>query len=242
MVDLTVVIPYYNGFNNLCPLLEKLIPTLESLNLKWEILFIDDHSCDNGFDFLKKQHLLDTRINVIRLLKNRGQQNAIFCGLLNASGSLIITMDDDLQHPTEIVVKLINKIKEGYDVVYAVDRSRDKLISLRIGTWLNSQFFTIFLKKPRKIEIGSYRIMSKEFINKFRSINTNFIYISALIFNFKPKVYSFRYKPIVKPDITKSRIKLKNRFILFLRLFNNYGPFKFITKEKGEPFRIEETT
>lgn len=184
----------------------------------------------------------DPRIKFIRLQENRGQQNAVYCGLVNANGSLIITMDDDLQHPPHMIPALIKTIKQGYDIVYAVNRSSTRSSILRTGTWLNGLFFTIFLKKPKNIEIGSYRIISKKLIDRIRNINTSFVYVSALIFssNPKPKAFSLEYKPEKNLSINKTRINIKSRFKLFFKLFNNYGPLSFLTKAKGIPFNIED--
>ncbi|OQY37995.1 MAG: hypothetical protein B6229_07125 [Spirochaetaceae bacterium 4572_7] len=241
MVNLTIVIPIYNGFHNLPPLLKKLIPELENLNKKWEIIFVDDHSNDNSFNYLKERNKIDSRIKCIRLKNNSGQQNAVFCGLVHSLGEMIITMDDDLQHPIHIIRDLINKLNEGYDIVYAVNRSSDRPKSLSIGTWLNSLFFTLFLKKPQNVEIGSYRIMTRELVNNIKNIKNGFIYISAQIFNIvpRPKALSIFYIPDNERKKQQSRINLKSRFKLFKRLFLNYGPTKKITKEKGEPFLIE---
>lgn len=213
------------------------------MGINWEILFIDDNSTDSCFDYLKSQNKLDSRIRCIRLEKNCGQQNAVYCGLLHSTGEMIITMDDDLQHPILIMGDLISKLAEGYDIVYAVNRSSDRPKTLSIGTWLNGLFFTLFLKKPLGVEIGSYRIMTRELVNNIKEVRNRFIYVSALIFssNPPPKVISIFYTPNRITDKKQSRINIKSRFRLFIRLYKNYGPLRFLTKEKGEPFLIERS-
>lgn len=243
MVDLTIVVPLYNGLNNIDPLLGELVPELNKLVLDWEILFIDDHSQDKAYEYLECKNSLDNRIRCIRLKENRGQQNAVFCGLINSKGNYIITMDDDLQHPVELIGTLLSKINEGYDIVYAVNRSSERSWILGFGTWFNGLFFKLFLKKPKDVEIGSYRILTRELVDVIKDVNTKFVYISALIFTnvSELKVCSFNYIPVVKTRDKLSRINLKSRFILFLLLFNNYGPFKSIFNKKGEPFLIERS-
>lgn len=241
MVNLSIIIPIYNGLNNLKPLLDELLKELNYLKLTWEILFIDDHSSDKSFEFLKEINKTDSRIKCLRLKENKGQQNAIFCGLNYSVGQFVITMDDDLQHPIKLIGTLIHKVSEGYDIVYAVNRSENRPKTLSIGTWLNGIFFTIFLHKPMNIEIGSFRIMTKVLVDKIKKTENAFIYISALVFNTNPKVLSIFYIPENNYNKNRSRINLKSRLKLFLRLFINYGPTKKFTKEKGEPFFIERS-
>lgn len=240
MVDLTIIIPTYNGADTLVQLTSELKGKLESLDLDWEIIFIDDHSNDKSFEYIKQMSHQNDRVKGIRLSNNYGQQNAVYCGLQHAMGDLIITMDDDLQHPLELLGQLIYKINQGFDIVYAVNRSKSRPLLLRFGTWLNDIFFTLFIKKPRKIEIGSYRIMTKRLVNMLIDSRTQFVYISALLFRCKPKVYSFRYEPNVKSIKTNTRINLLSRLNLFCKLLKNYGPTSSFTEKLGEPYTIEE--
>jgi len=235
MVDLTIVIPSYNGRKNLSPLVKELVPVLEGTGLLWEILFVDDCSTDGLFEEISLFHRQDRRIRAVRLKENRGQQNAVYCGLNEASGELIITMDDDLQHPPSIIPLLIAKVLEGFDLVYAVDRSSSRSLILRAGTALNGLFFSFFLKKPFVIEIGSYRIMKRELVNRIKGDNSVFIYVSALIFRLKPRpeVCSFRFTPPVLTGRTGSRFNMKSRFHLFRKLFVNYGPFRFLLNKES---------
>jgi undecaprenyl-phosphate 4-deoxy-4-formamido-L-arabinose transferase len=241
MVDLTVVIPIYNGAGNLEPLLARLVPVLEHLDLFWEILFIDDCSSDGGFQRIEEYHKRDNRIRAIRLLRNAGQQNAVYCGLCSSGGSLIITMDDDLQHPPEIIPELLSLISRGYDLVYAVNREAGRKQVLRIGTGITDLFFSLFLKKPRAVEIGSYRIMTRELVLRIKKAKTDFVYVSALIFKSTPipVVHSFRYVSPAIEEVGRTRINLKSRFELFLKLFAYYGPFSKLKKRRGDPFLIE---
>lgn len=242
MVDLTVVIPSYNGKANIFPLLEDLVPALDKTGLLWEILFVDDGSTDGLFDEILEFHKGNCRIRAVRLKENRGQQNAVYCGLNEAAGELIITMDDDLQHPPSVIPRLISKILEGYDLVYAVDRTSSRSWILRAGTLFNGLFFSFFLKKPLTIEIGSYRIMKRDLVNRIKGDTSNFIYVSALLFRLKPRpeVCSFRYTPPLKQGKGKlgSRFSFKSRMRLFHKLFINYGPFRFLVNKRGESYRI----
>lgn len=242
MVDLSVVIPCYNGRRNLVPLVEELTPVLEGTGLLWEILFIDDCSTDGSFKEITHLHKRDCRIRAIRLMENRGQQNAVYCGLSEAVGELVITMDDDLQHPPLLIPRLIAAVLAGSDLVYAVNRTPVRPLILRAGTYLNGLFFSLFLRKPLNVEIGSYRIMKKDLIERIKGEKKRFIYVSALIFGLipQPEISSFRFEFTPGRGAGGSRFSIKNRYRLFRKLFFSYGPLRFLVKRRGEPYRIGE--
>lgn len=206
------------------------------------MLFVDDGSRDGTFEKLKEIHKGDSRIKAVKLVENRGQQNAVYCGLCRAESELIITMDDDLQHPPELIPDLISRISGGADLVYAVSRGKERPVPLRIGTALNSLFFSLFLGKPAGLEIGSYRIFTRSLAKRIKGERRSFIYVSALVFSLKPaaEVRSFRFlkEPAASGGLT--RFSFRGRMKLFSRLFWHYGPLRFLIFRKGEPFRIGE--
>jgi len=226
---------------NIDPLLERLVPVLESTGLLWNVLFVDDGSGDGTFEKLRSVHKREPRIKAIRLAVNRGQQNAVYCGLCRADSELVITMDDDLQHPPELIPELIRRLSKGADLVYAVSRGRGRSFLLRGGTWLNSLFFSLFLGKPPGLEIGSYRIFSRSCIERIKGKKKVFIYISALVFRLRPRaeVHSFRF-PKTPGGEGETRFSLKGRLKLFFRLYSHFGPLRFLIKDRGEPYTIEE--
>ncbi|MDP3766292.1 MAG: glycosyltransferase family 2 protein [Nanoarchaeota archaeon] len=116
-VELSVVIPAYNEQENVELVYRKLKPVLNKLKKRFEIIYVDDGSTDNTFGILKRLHERDSSVKVIKFRKNFGQTAAFDAGFKQASGSIIITMDADLQNDPEDVPKLIDKLDEGFDVV-----------------------------------------------------------------------------------------------------------------------------
>jgi len=204
---------------------------------------VDDHSTDGSFETIRRFHRQDPRIGGCRLAENRGQQNALFCGITRSGGDLIITMDDDRQHPADVLPGLVERIGEGWDTVYSVRRDGNRPWILRTGTGLTDLFFRLFVGKPAGVEIGSYRIMTRELADRFCHVRGEFVYISALIFRSapKPRVCSFRYKAPPEALGKDSRFSLAGRIRLFGRLFRCYGPFRSRRIPRGKPYRVEET-
>ncbi len=237
-----MVIPVYNGEEGLVSLVDSLIPHLDQTGLNWEIFFVDDGSGDGSFPLIREMHRRDSRIRGCALAENRGQQNALYCGLVSSSGNYVITMDDDGQHPVDQIPLLIGKLEEGYDAVYSVNRDPCRPAVLRLGTAGTGLFFTLFCRKPRGVEIGSYRILRREIIESFPPAAGGFVYVSALLFASSPppRVCSFRYQRRETGSGRQSRFSLGGRFKVFRKLFLYYGPLRRFMPLKGEPFRIGE--
>jgi len=142
-MKVSLVIPIYNEEGNIKLLYEKLSSVLKSLDLEYEIIFVDDGSVDGSLDLLKELHSIDKHLIVISLRKNFGQTAAFAAGFDYASGDIIITMDGDLQNDPEDIPKLIELAKE-YDIVSGWRKDRkDPFLSRRlpsmIANWLISK-------------------------------------------------------------------------------------------------------
>lgn len=121
---LSVVIPCYNEEENIDYLFERLTAVLDRLNLKYELICVNDGSADNTLKRLIEYHHRNPKIKVVNFSRNFGKEIALSAGIDYASGHAVIPIDADLQDPPELIEQLLAKWREGYDVVYAVRRSR----------------------------------------------------------------------------------------------------------------------
>jgi len=117
--SISVVIPVYNGSPNLNELSDRLIQVCNDLKTDFEIIYVDDNSPDASWQIISSLTNENRHIKGIRLSRNFGQHNALLCGIRAARYNIIVTMDDDLQHPPEAVPQLLEKIEHGFDAVYA---------------------------------------------------------------------------------------------------------------------------
>ena len=115
---LTVVIPVYRSAKILPDLLPRLLPALEQLADEHEVIFVDDHSPDESWEVIGRLAAEHPSVRGIHLMRNFGQHNALLCGIREARHDLVVTMDDDLQHPPEEIHKLLAEIEGGADMVY----------------------------------------------------------------------------------------------------------------------------
>jgi glycosyltransferase involved in cell wall biosynthesis len=116
-VDLSVVLPVFNEEDNLNPLYEELKEVLSGMQTEYEVVFVDDGSTDRTPAILKELKDADEHVRVIRFRRNFGQTAALAAGFDHAEGEVIVTLDADRQNDPRDIPKLVDKLKEGYDLV-----------------------------------------------------------------------------------------------------------------------------
>ena len=122
--DLTVVVPMFNEGANVGPFFERLVPALERLNLAYEIVCVDDGSRDDTLARLAEYARRNPGVKVVALARNFGKEVALSAGIDHASGAAVVPIDADLQDPPELIEALVERWREGYEVVYATRRTR----------------------------------------------------------------------------------------------------------------------
>lgn len=124
MVKYSLIVPAYNEEKSLKLFYDAVTPMMKRLQESYEIIFVNDGSRDATREILRGLADLDKRVKVCNFSRNFGQQAALLCGLEMASGEAMIAMDADLQDPPEVALQMIEKWKEGYDVVHGKRRKR----------------------------------------------------------------------------------------------------------------------
>ncbi len=168
---LSVVIPFYNEFDNTGPLFERLLPVLNSITKNWEVICVDDGSDDETMSALIEVRATDKRVRIIKLSRNFGKEAAVSAGLLDASGDQVLLMDGDLQHPPETLKEMMEIQERGVDVVYGLRRSRKTEGRLRSG--LSSAFYHMFsgasdVRIPA--DAGDFRLMSRRVVDALNAL------------------------------------------------------------------------
>lgn len=136
-MDLSIVVPIYNEQENIEAVYTAIHSALSKVECSFEIIVVDDGSSDASFSTLTKLASSDPSLKVIRFRRNFGQTAAMSAGFDHAEGDIIIPMDGDLQNDPEDIVRLVEKIHEGYDVVSGWRRDRkDTFVSRKIPSML----------------------------------------------------------------------------------------------------------
>ena len=116
-LDISVVIPLLNEDESLKELYQQLRTTLNRMNVRYELVFVDDGSTDRSFQVLRDLKRQEHRIRIIRFRRNYGKSAALSVGFEKAQGAIVVTMDADLQDDPAEIPNLVRKIREGYDLV-----------------------------------------------------------------------------------------------------------------------------
>src|ERR1700686_5014754 len=120
--SISVVVPVYRSEAALPLLVKRLQPVLTAATARFELVLVNDGSPDGSWQVIEQLATEYSWVRGICLMRNYGQHNALLCGIRAARHDVIVTMDDDLQHPPEEIPKLLAKLAEGFDVVYGTPR------------------------------------------------------------------------------------------------------------------------
>lgn len=134
--EISVVIPVFNEEDNLVELHARLAATMNQAGQSWEVIYVDDGSKDRSWELLSRIQGQDPQVRLVRFNRNYGQHMAIFAGFEAVRGSVVVTLDADLQNPPEEVPKLVAKLAEGYDVVSGWRQNRHDSVLRKIPTWM----------------------------------------------------------------------------------------------------------
>ena len=168
---LSVVVPLYNERGNVAPLLERLGAVTQRLRdaYDFEIVLVNDGSTDGTLTAIRGEMQRRPHIVLVNLSRNFGHQLAATAGIEIARGDAVVLMDGDLQDPPELIDAFVRKWREGYDVVYAVRRSRQG--ESRFKVWTARMFYRV-IKRLTKVSIpldtGDFRLMSRRVVEALR--------------------------------------------------------------------------
>jgi len=180
MKTLTAVVPLYNEESILPELNARLVEVLESMEVDWRIVYVDDGSRDATPGLLAGLAESNRRVGVVQLSRNFGQQEAISAGLAVAPGDAVVVLDGDLQDPPEVIPSLFEKWEAGYRVVYAIKRDRKEGLFKR---WLFSGFYWL-LRKLSPLEIpanaGNFSLMDRSVVDLINRMPERHRYVSGL--------------------------------------------------------------
>lgn len=187
-ISVSVVSPVYRSERSLDEYYRRVSAALNTLSNDWEIILVDDASPDDSWNRLRKLREQDTRVKIVRLAHNHGQQKATLCGLSYASKNYVFTLDDDLQCFPEDMAKFLERLEAGAEVVIGSIPSGEKKHAAwrNLGSRLNSYVIGKVLKKPSSLRLSSFRgfhLRTCRQLGKYRGAHPH---IAALLLNSVP--------------------------------------------------------
>ena len=181
MPTCSVVIPVYRSAESLPPLIERLSATLPTFFSAYELILVNDASPDRSWEVIRELVQTHRWVHGINLMRNYGQHNALLCGIRQAQYELVVTMDDDLQHPPEEISRLLAKLNEGYDVVYGTPQTEQH------GLWrdLASQVTKLALQSAIGVDtarnVSAFRVFRTQIRDAFTVFQGPFVSIDVLL-------------------------------------------------------------
>jgi len=180
---ISMIVPIYNETAVIQEFYRRASSALAALEgLDYEIVFVDDGSRDDSYAQLQALASDDERIRVLKFSRNFGHQIAITAGLDHAVGDCIVVIDADLQDPPEVVSKMVDKWREGYDVVYGKRSDREGETFMKL---LTAKLFYRVLDKMVRIKIptdvGDFRLMSRRAADQLRDLREKDRYVRGLV-------------------------------------------------------------
>jgi dolichol-phosphate mannosyltransferase/undecaprenyl-phosphate 4-deoxy-4-formamido-L-arabinose transferase len=185
----SIVVPVYNSEQSLRELTERLDRTFENIEGDYELILVEDGGWDKSWQVMRSLREENPKVKIIRLTRNFGQHNALMCGFSFATGSYIITMDDDLQNPPEEIPKLIDAIKgSDLDVICGIPEGRKHSWVRNAGSlayfWLVSRIF----KRDPAFHMSNFRIIKKAVIEHILHSRTPNPVVGPLILNITERI------------------------------------------------------
>ena len=180
-LDLSVIISVNNEEGNIRVLYPRLKVILESTRKEYEIIFVEDGSQDNSYTELCGLYQKDGCVNVIKLKKNFGQTVGLLVGMNYARSAIVLTMDGDLQHEPEDIVKLLEKIDLGFDLVNGRKISRTDSLAIKGFLFLTAKKLICLFFGAGDYDINSnFRAYQRKIVNDIKDQGEAFRFLPLM--------------------------------------------------------------
>ncbi len=181
LTSLSIVIPVYRSAAGLNILIDELEAVLPALAAQYEIILVDDGSPDHSWDVIETLRRSHPQVRGFTLMRNYGQHNALLCGIREAQYEIIVTMDDDLQHPPSEIHKLLDKLAEGYDVVYGTPHQEQhgllRDFASQITKWALQGSMGVDVAR----NVSAFRAFRTQIRSAFMSYSSAYVSIDVLL-------------------------------------------------------------
>lgn len=182
MIRYSIVVPLYNEELVISETYRRLTEVMQTTGEEYEIVFVNDGSRDRTEKMATEIVEHDRHVKLVNFSRNFGHQAAITAGMDCASGQAVVVIDADLQDPPEVILQMIEKWKEGYDVVYG------KRLRRKGETWfkkVTAKIFYRFLSSMTNIDIpvdtGDFRLLDRKVVDSMRSFTEKSRYVRGLV-------------------------------------------------------------
>lgn len=222
MKKISYIIPCYKSENTIKTVIDEIISTMENSEYNFEIILVSDNSPDNVFEIIKLESKDNNFIKGIKLAKNFGQHAALMAGYRNAIGEIIISLDDDGQTPANEVFKLVEKLENGYDVVYASYNEKKHNILRNFGSKINDIMSEKLISKPKNLKVSSFFCAKRFVIDEMIKYDKPYPYLLGLVFRTTHSIGNVNVNHRER-TVGKSNYNLKKLISLWMNGFTAFS-------------------
>ena len=177
----SIIAPIFNESGNIQELYRRIREVLDSTGESWEIILIDDGSTDDSADLIRQYAAQDARVKPVIFARNFGHQIAVTAGLDYSQGDAVVIIDSDLQDPPEVILDLISKWKEGFQVVYAVRAEREGESWFKLFTAsLFYRLITSITEVKIPLDAGDFRLLDRKVVNVLNQMRERHRFLRGL--------------------------------------------------------------
>lgn len=221
-LKVSIIIPVYNGSKTIGPLVEELETELAK-QTQLEVVLINDCSpSDNSAEVCRELANTKPWIVFLNLSKNYGEHNAVMAGLAHCSGDVAVIIDDDFQNPPQEIIKLIDEIQKGYDVVFSRYDKKEHHYFRNLGSRLNSWTAQILLQKPKGLYLSSFKAINRFVINELTQYVGPYPYIDGLILQVTQSYSTVTVQHNARQE-GESGYTVKKLLALYFNMFTNFS-------------------
>ncbi len=179
--SISVIAPIFNEEKNIPELYRRVKETLDLAGETWELLMVDDGSTDQSSELIRQLNHQDQRVLPVIFARNFGHQIAVSAGMDYSRGQAVVIIDSDLQDPPEVILDLIEKWREGYEVVYAVRTEREGESWFKLFT---ASLFYRLIYRITDVEIpmdaGDFRLLDRKVVNVLKGMRERFRFLRGM--------------------------------------------------------------
>lgn len=238
-MKVSVVIPAFQSEQTIGELVDRIYQTFSNREEEVEVVGVDDGSRDDTFRALVEKTRMYPSMRAIRLQENVGQQNALLCGIRQTQGDVIITMDDDLQHPPEEIPILLGALEGELDLVYACSDQKICRLDRSWGSKLRDLLFSHLFAKPESLTLHSFRAVKGDLAREATQEAGAFFYLSAALMQRKPRMGNVSVA-LYPRTVGQSNYTKRKLLQLFMRIWIYYSESRLaaVFRHPGDPYDI----
>jgi undecaprenyl-phosphate 4-deoxy-4-formamido-L-arabinose transferase len=179
--SLSVVTPVYNGEASVAELCRRLSEVLPRVATQYEIILVNDGSRDRSWEVISELSSHSATVRGLNLMRNYGQHNALLCGIRAAKYDVIVTIDDDLQHPPEEIPQLLARLQQGFDVVYGAPKAEQNGFLRALASRITRLALSTAIGSDVAKNVSAFRVFRTPLREAFADYQSPFVSIDVLL-------------------------------------------------------------